>query len=63
MRLSRMLIAIIFFMAVAGELLSQESKTTSESVVSSLDKAADPCVDFYQFACGVWIKNNPIPAD
>jgi predicted metalloendopeptidase len=58
-----MLIAIIFFMAVAGQLPAQESKTTSESVVSSLDKAADPCVDFYQFACGGWIKSNPIPAD
>ncbi len=31
--------------------------------VTSLDKSADPCVDFYQFTCGGWMKNNPIPAD
>ena len=31
--------------------------------VSSMDKTADPCVDFYQYSCGGWMKNNPIPAD
>src|SRR3978361_1362767 len=31
--------------------------------VTSLDKSVDPCVDFYKFSCGGWIKNNPIPAD
>ena len=28
-----------------------------------LNRSADPCVDFFQFACGNWIKLNPIPAD
>src|SRR5581483_11626463 len=28
-----------------------------------LDRTADPCVDFYKFACGNWIKLNPIPPD
>lgn len=31
--------------------------------VKALDRAADPCVDFYQFSCGGWMKANPIPAD
>ena len=31
--------------------------------VNAMDKAADPCVDFYQYTCGGWMKNNPIPAD
>src|SRR5712675_2282271 len=31
--------------------------------VPSMDKSADTCVDFYQYTCGGWMKNNPIPAD
>ena len=31
--------------------------------LTDLDRSADPCVDFYQFTCGGWMKNNPIPAD
>ena len=31
--------------------------------VTSLDRTVDPCMDFYKFSCGGWLKNNPIPAD
>lgn len=31
--------------------------------LSAIDKTADPCVDFYTYACGNWNKNNPIPND
>jgi len=28
-----------------------------------MDQTANPCLDFYQYACGTWIKENPIPPD
>ena len=31
--------------------------------LTNLDRAVKPCDDFYKFADGGWIKNNPIPAD
>jgi len=31
--------------------------------LNSLDTNVDPCVDFYQFSCGGWERDNPVPAD
>ncbi len=28
-----------------------------------MDRTVDPCTDFYRYACGGWIVNNPIPPD
>ena len=38
---------------------------SSESGVDleAIDKSANPCNNFFQYACGSWIKNHPIPAD
>jgi len=42
---------------------TSEPKKPVSFDLSAIDKTADPCTDFYTYACGNWKKNNPIPAD
>ena len=53
-------------MFVGGEAASGPTAAPKNPIsfdLSAIDKTADPCKDFYTFACGNWKKNNPIPAD
>src|SRR6202140_5093313 len=58
--------AVLCLTGFGGLLLASHAAGTSSSrgfATTNLDKSCKPCDDFFQFAMGGWMKNNPIPAD
>ena len=77
MVLSCVVMACVAMACVAAQALAQTLAQPSTPVdaptmtlpytpgldISAMDRSADPCEDFYQYTCGGWMANNPIPAD
>ena len=62
---SLMLIVSFLFSACHNKQkdVESEKELVSGIVMDNLDTTANPVDDFYQFACGGWVKNHPLPAE
>src|SRR5262245_48976012 len=59
-----LLFVLFFCFSLSSQTLPEVALPYTPSLdPTAMDRAVDPCVDFYKYSCGKWSQKNPIPAD
>jgi len=62
-RLTRLFLVSAFLLTATAFAQTPATESDSGLNLQDLDKTANPCADFYQYACGGWMATHPIPSD
>ena len=54
-------VRFLFFLGLLPLPLAAQAASGVDT--QAMNTSVEPCVDFYQYACGNWIVQNPLPAD
>ena len=54
---------LLFWHFAMAQSVPNQTRRSSVLDLSAMDPGVDPCVDFYAYSCGGWMKKNPVPAD
>src|SRR5215470_5335038 len=61
----RLFFSLLFTVTLSISCFAQSSTPVKQQRFDpdQIDKALDPCNDFFEYACSKWLKANPIPPD
>ncbi len=55
--------ALIFSACKPKTTATKEASSFKDPLIENMDTTVNPATDFFQYACGRWLKNNPIPGN